>query len=116
MSSHTPPNSQQGHYRYDPTALDQQGPARLFPHIGEDGIVRYVLTQLGQAAFDQGKLSHPLSLLGDQLKRTVHKADEVWNLVKTRLVNLEIFQSGWLILICRRMSNLELGLSAIGEI
>ena len=95
MSSHTPPNSQQGHYRYDPTALDQQGPARLFPHIGEDGIVRYVLTQLGQAAFDQGKLSHPLSLLGDQLKRTVHKADEVWNLVKTRLVNLEIFQSGW---------------------
>jgi len=95
MSSHTSSNSQQGHYRYDPTALDQRGPARLFSHVGEDGVMRYMATQLGKAAVDQGKLSHPLSLLGNQLKLTVHKADELWNLVKTRLVNLEIFQSGW---------------------
>ncbi|PZV16673.1 MAG: lipoxygenase [Leptolyngbya sp.] len=95
MSPHTSSTPQQGHYRYDPTALDQQGPARLFSHVGEDGIARYIAAQLGQAAVEQGKLSHPLSLLGNQLKRTVHKADELWNFITTRLVNLEIFQSGW---------------------
>jgi arachidonate 15-lipoxygenase len=95
MSSHTPLNSKQGHYRYDPTRLDQQGPARLFSHIGEDGVVRYIATQLGQAAVEQGKLSHPLSLLGRQLKQLLQKADDLWNFGTTRLVNLEIFQSGW---------------------
>ncbi|MBM0743226.1 lipoxygenase [Phormidium sp. CLA17] len=95
MSPHTTSKPQQGHYRYDPTVLDQAGPARLFSHIGEDGIARYVLTQLGQAAANQGKLSHPLSLLNSQLKRTVHKADELWSFITTRLVDLEIFQSGW---------------------
>lgn len=95
MTSHAPPNSQQGYYRYDPTCLDQQGPARLFSPVGEDGVVRHIVTQLGQAAAEQGKLSQPLSLLGSQVKRTVRKTDELWNFVTTRLVNLEIFQSGW---------------------
>ncbi len=95
MTFPMPPNAQQGHYRYDPTALDQQGPARLFSHIGEDGVLRYVAVQLGQNAVDQGKLSHPLSLLGNQSKQMAHKADELWNFVTTQLVNLEIFQSGW---------------------
>ncbi len=95
MSSPTPSTPQPGHYRYDPTVLDEQGPARLFSHVGEDGVVRYVATKLGQAAVEQGRLSHPFSLLGNQLKRTVHKADELWSFVTTQLVNLEIFQSGW---------------------
>jgi arachidonate 15-lipoxygenase len=96
MSFHKPSRPQQGHYRYDPAALDQQGPARLFAHIGEDGIARYVVAQLGQVALEQGRLSHPLSLLGNQIKRTVRQADDLWNLVTTRLVNLEVFQSDWL--------------------
>ena len=54
MGFHVSPTEPQGHYRYDPTALDHQGPARLFPFAGEDGFLRYVLSQRRHNLLAQG--------------------------------------------------------------
>ncbi|XHX81123.1 MAG: lipoxygenase family protein [Stenomitos frigidus ULC029] len=94
MGFHSPLESQ-GQYRYDPTALEQQGPARLFPHAGEDGLLRYVLTQLRRNLVAQGRLSEPLSLLLHQLERTTQTLDQAWSQVSTLLVDFKWLQSGW---------------------
>jgi len=89
------PTEQQGHYRYDPTALDQKGPARLFPYAGEDGVLRYVLTQLRHNVLTRGQLSQPWSLLLEQFEKATRTAATGWALLSTFLVDLKIFQSGW---------------------
>lgn len=95
MAFHHPPKKQQGQYRYDPTALKQQGPARIFPHAGEDGTVRYVFSQLGKTLLDQGRLSHPWTLLSQQVESGVQSFEQVWYYLTTQLVDLKIFQSDW---------------------
>ncbi|MBW4692062.1 MAG: hypothetical protein KME27_09870 [Lyngbya sp. HA4199-MV5] len=95
MGFHVSPTEQQGHYRYDPTALDQQGPARLFPHAGEDGVWRYVLTQLRHNLLAEGQLSEPLSLVLHQLEETHQTAAKAWAQLATLLVDFKVLQSGW---------------------
>jgi len=95
MGFHVSPTEQQGHYRYDPTALDQQGPARLFPHAGEDGVWRYVLTQMRRNLLAQGQLSEPWSLLLRQLEQTNHQLEQAWSQFATLLVDFKLLQSGW---------------------
>lgn len=95
MGFHDSPTEQQGHYRYDPTALDQQGPARLFPHAGDDGIWRYVLTQLRHNLLAQGQLSEPLSLWLRQLEQTHQTLEQAWSQFATLLVDFKVLQSGW---------------------
>ncbi|UBF26815.1 lipoxygenase [Kovacikia minuta CCNUW1] len=96
MGMQVPPTESQGHYRYDPGALDEKGPARLFPYAGEDGILQYVLVQLRQNLLSQGKLSQPWSLLLQQAESADRKLGEARALLSTFLVDLKIFQSEWL--------------------
>lgn len=95
MAFHTPPQKQQGQYRYDPTALNSLGPARIFPYSGEDGLVRYLFTKLRQDWLNQGKLSQPWDLLLQQMNRGLKGLDQAWNYLATQLVDLQVFQSGW---------------------
>lgn len=95
MAFHASPQEQQGQYRYDPTLLDQQGPARIFPYAGEDGILHYVLTKLRRNLLDRGQLSQPWSLVLQQVEKTLHTAEEGWTQLSTLLADWEIFQSGW---------------------
>ena len=85
----------QGQYRYDPSSLEEQGPARLFPHIGEDSVIFYILTKLRQNLLHRGQLSQPWSLLLQQLENAIHTYNEKWGEISTLLVDLNIFQSGW---------------------
>lgn len=96
MAFHTPPQKQQGHYRYDPTALHPMGPARIFPYTGEDGLLRYLFTRFGHRWLDQGKLSQPWDLLLQQMHRGLKQLDDAWSYLTTQLVDFELFQSGWL--------------------
>lgn len=89
------PIEQQGHYRYDPTSLSQQGPARIFPYAGEEGTLYYILTKLQQNLIDRGKLSQPLTLVLQQVEQGIKTLDETWAQLSTLLVDLEVFQSGW---------------------
>ncbi|MDF5712492.1 MAG: lipoxygenase family protein [Rhizonema sp. NSF051] len=86
---------EQGQFRYDPSSLEKKGPARLFPHTGEDGAIYYILDKLRQNLLEQGKLSQPWSLLLQQLDNAIHTCDEKWGEISTLLVDLKIFQSGW---------------------
>ncbi|MDF5720515.1 MAG: lipoxygenase family protein [Rhizonema sp. PD37] len=86
---------EQGQFRYDPGSLEKKGPARLFPHAGEDGAIYYILDKLRQNLLEQGKLSQPWSLLLQQLDNAIHTCDEKWGELSTFLVDLKIFQSGW---------------------
>ena len=95
MGFHVSPTEQQGHYRYDPTALEQQGPARLFPYAGEDGVLRYLLSQRRHNLLAQGQLSEPWSLLLRQLEQISRTLDQNWSKVATLLVDFKILQSGW---------------------
>lgn len=95
MGFHVSPTESQGHYRYDPTALDQQGPARLFPYAGEDGVLRYVLTELRHNLLAQGQLSEPWSLLLHQIEQTTQRLDWTWAQFATLLVNVKLLQAGW---------------------
>ncbi|MBD2022195.1 lipoxygenase [Leptolyngbya sp. FACHB-36] len=92
---HFPPIEPQGHYRYDPSTLEPQGPARLFPYTGDDGTLRYIATKLRQNLLYQGKLSPPWSLLLQQLEAAQKATDESWIRVTTLLADFEIFQSDW---------------------
>lgn len=96
MGRHTSPTEQQGYYRYDPTGLEQKGPARIFPYSGEDGVLRYILTKLRQNLLDQGKLSQPWSLLLQQTETAIQTVEKGWAQLSTLLVDWTIFQSGWL--------------------
>ena len=95
MSFYHPPRTAQGQYRYDPTTLGQQGPARLFPYAGEDGVLRYIATQLGQTWLTQGQLSQPWLLLAQRTRQTVQTLDQLWFYLTTEAVELQVFQSGW---------------------
>lgn len=96
MAFYSPPKEQQGQYRYDPATLEHQGPARLFPYAGEDGVLRYVLAKLAGNLLDQGKLSQPWSLLLQQVESNLRRLDQTWSYLTTRLVDWKVFQSGWL--------------------
>ena len=85
----------QGQYRYDPTGLDQAGPARLFPYAGGDGVLRYVLKRLRLNLIDQGQLSQPWTLLSQQFDKNIRSLDDTWIKVGTLLVDWKIFQSNW---------------------
>lgn len=95
MGFHVSPTEQQGHYRYDPTALDQHGPARLFPYAGDDGVWRYVLSQRRHNLLVQGQLSEPWSLLLRQLEQMNQTLDQAWSQFATLFVDLKVLQSGW---------------------
>ncbi|MBD2296531.1 lipoxygenase [Anabaena sphaerica FACHB-251] len=95
MTKYSSLQEQQGYYRYDPNNLDQKGYARLFPYTGEDGVIRYILTKLGQNLLEQGKLSEPWTLLLTQLDKKVAHLEENWLNISTLLVECEVFQSGW---------------------
>ncbi|MBW4583509.1 MAG: lipoxygenase [Tildeniella nuda ZEHNDER 1965/U140] len=95
MGFHVSPTEQQGHYRYDPTALGERGPARLFPHAGEDGVLRYVLSQRRHNLLAQGQISEPWSLLLRELEQMSQTLDQGWAQVATLLVDFKILQSGW---------------------
>ena len=86
---------QQGQYRYDPTALDQAGPARLFPYAGGDGVLRHVLKRLRFNLVNQSQLSSPWLLLLQQFDDRVRSLDDTWIKLGTVLVDWEIFQSNW---------------------
>ncbi|BAY33626.1 arachidonate 15-lipoxygenase precursor [Nostoc carneum NIES-2107] len=86
---------QQGQYRYNPATLDDQGPARIFPYGGEDGVLRYILMKLRQNQLTQGQVSQPLSLLLIELEKLIHDFEENFDKLSTFLADLEIFQSGW---------------------
>ncbi|MDX2240494.1 MAG: lipoxygenase family protein [Leptolyngbyaceae cyanobacterium bins.302] len=95
MAFYNPPRKQQGQYRYDPTSLDQQGPARIFPYAGDDGLLRYLFSQFGQTLLDQGRLSQPWNLFLDQVAQGRGTLDKVWYYLTTQLVDFKVFQSGW---------------------
>lgn len=95
MGSHLPPTEQQGQYRYDPRSLQQAGPARIFPYIGDEGIWQYLLTGLPRQLVKQGRVSQPWSLLWQQMEKTSQTVNERWAQLTTLLVDLEVFQSGW---------------------
>ncbi len=84
---------QQGHYRYDPTQLSQAAPARIFPHAGEDGALRYVLTELRHNLLERGQLSPPLTWALEQIESSDHQLNETWLKLTTLLVDFKIFQS-----------------------
>ena len=96
MAFHTPPTEQQGFYRYNPVRLKQGGAARIFPHIGEDGIWRYILTELVRNLSDRGQLSEPLILLLKQLEEVQKTLQKTWGNLTTLLANWEFLNSGWL--------------------
>ncbi|MBE9038958.1 lipoxygenase family protein [aff. Roholtiella sp. LEGE 12411] len=95
MVLHVNTTEQQGYYRYDPTGLDQKGPARIFPYTGEDGVLRYLLTKLRKNQLNHGQLSQPWSLLLTEVENAIQSLDENWLRISILLVDLEIFQSGW---------------------
>jgi len=88
-----PLRESQGQYRYDPSQVN--GPARLFPYVGEDGLLRYLGDRGRHTLLDQGRLSQPLSLLLHQVEKGLRTLEEGWLQLSTLLVDLEIFQSGW---------------------
>ncbi|NJR50196.1 MAG: lipoxygenase [Leptolyngbyaceae cyanobacterium CSU_1_3] len=92
--SHPSLQQQQGHYRYDPTQLQQAGPARIFPHTGDDGTLRYILSELRATLSDRGQLSEPWTQVLEQLESGTRTLNETWAQLTTLLVDLEIFQSG----------------------
>jgi arachidonate 15-lipoxygenase len=95
MAFYHPPRQAQGQYRYDPTALSQAGPARIFPYAGEDGLLRYAIAHFGESILDRGRLSQPWSLLATQIEQGLDNLDQIWFYLTTQLVDVKVFQSGW---------------------
>jgi arachidonate 15-lipoxygenase len=87
---------QQGFYRYNPIDLKNAGPARIFPHTGEEGTLYYVLTTTRRNLLLQGQVSQPLSLTLQQLEAAIDFLGERWDQTGTLLADLHVFQSGWL--------------------
>ena len=84
---------QQGHYRYDPTQISQAAPARIFPHAGEDGALRYILSELRHNLLEGGRLSAPLTWALEQIESGDHTLHETWLKLTTLLADLKVFQS-----------------------
>ena len=88
-------NQQKGHYRYDPVNLEKGGPARVFPYVGEDGSLFYIIEKLAKSSVAEGRVSEPWSLFLEQLNHNVDTLKERWIQISTLLADVEIFQSGW---------------------
>ena len=84
---------QQGHYRYNPTQISQAAPARIFPHAGEDGALRYILSELRHNLLERGQLSAPLTWALEQIESGDHTLNETWLKLTTLLVDFKVFQS-----------------------
>lgn len=95
MTFHHPPQKQQGQYRYDPSSLKQQGPARLFAYAGEDGILRFAFTTLQQSLRKDGRLSQPWNLFLQQIDQGLDSINQAWYYLTTQLADIKLFQSGW---------------------
>lgn len=89
---HLPPVWRQRFYQYNPTDLKAAGPARLFPHMGEDGMLRYVATKLRQS-LAEGRVSQPLSLVLRQVETSAEELVQLWDRVTTQLAGLQVFQT-----------------------
>ncbi|MBW4647334.1 MAG: hypothetical protein KME06_01335 [Kastovskya adunca ATA6-11-RM4] len=96
MVSSPSSTQQQGHYRYNPVGIPNGGPARIFPYVGEDGILRYVASEFRRNLVKQGQLSEPWTLLLEQVDSTLLFLDEAWVQIGTKLADWNIFQSGLL--------------------
>ncbi len=77
MEFYQPPQTSKGQYRYDSTG-SLQGPARLFPYVGDDGMLRYILERLSQNLLNQGRLSSPLMQLFQQVDQGQQQFGELW--------------------------------------
>jgi len=78
MEFYYPPQESKGRYRYDPTSLKQQGPARLFGYIGEDSLLAYIAERLQADALNQGRLSQPISLFLQKSEENQLKLKNSW--------------------------------------
>ena len=96
MSSDSQLTKQQGLYRYDPTRIKTGGPARIFPHVGEDGMLRYILTNLSDNLIEKGRVSEPLIQMLEGLEEIRNAIEDGWAKITTLLADKEFINSGWL--------------------
>jgi len=96
MTFHNPPTEQQGIYCYDPTRIKTGGPARIFSQVGEDGIMRYLVTRLRDDLLDKGQVSEPLIQMVSGLEKIRKRIEQEWGKVTTLLADWEFINSGWL--------------------
>ncbi|MEA5497001.1 lipoxygenase family protein [Limnoraphis robusta] len=89
-------SEQQGQYRYNPDSLKTGGPARIFPHAGEDGILRYILTELRLNLTNKGQVSQPFSMILEQLEKSLAALEEGWSTLTTFLADVEFLHEGLL--------------------
>ncbi|MEM9922627.1 MAG: lipoxygenase family protein [Cyanobacteria bacterium P01_D01_bin.50] len=95
MVFHSEPREQQGQYRYNPNSLNTRGPSRIFPHAGEDGILRYILMELRRNLVEKGQVSQPLSLILQELEKTLETLEDNWSKLNTFLADVEFLHAGW---------------------
>ncbi|MCG5058359.1 MAG: hypothetical protein KA714_10245 [Limnoraphis sp. WC205] len=89
-------SEQQGQYRYNPDSLKTGGPARIFPHAGEDGILRYILTELRLNLTNKGQVSQPFSMILEQLEKSLAALEKGWSTLTTFLADVEFLHEGLL--------------------
>ncbi|KKD37542.1 MAG: lipoxygenase family protein [Limnoraphis robusta] len=89
-------SEQQGQYRYNPDSLKTGGPARIFPHAGEDGVLRYILTELRLNLTNKGQVSQPFSMILEQLEKSLAALEEGWSTLTTFLADVEFLHEGLL--------------------
>ena len=89
-------SEQQGQYRYNPDSLKTGGPARIFPHAGEDGILRYIVTELRLNLTNKGQVSQPFSMILEQLEKSLAALEEGWSTLTTFLADVEFLHNGLL--------------------
>ncbi|NDJ19376.1 lipoxygenase family protein [Myxacorys almedinensis] len=86
--------SQQSLYRYDPNALNPEGgPSRIFPYRGTEGMLRYILDEIGEDLIHQAQLPSPILEALKAFGELGKNAEETWLKLTTILVDLEFFQS-----------------------
>ena len=95
MVFHSEAKEQQGQYRYNPNSLNTRGPSRIFPHAGEDGTLRYILMELRRNLVEKGQVSQPLSLILQQLEKTLTTLEDNWSKLNTFLADVEFLHAGW---------------------
>jgi arachidonate 15-lipoxygenase len=79
-------------YYYDPTTLTPEaGPSRIFPHKGTEGMLRYIIDEVGHDVLRQ--LPAPISELLQEFDKFGRNAEETWLKFTTLLVDLKVFQS-----------------------
>lgn len=93
MTFHLPPTEQQGYYKYDPTVV-RYGWARIFPYGGEDGTMRYLMTELRRDLLKQGQVSQPLFPLFELIESGQRAIEESWMAFSTFFADVEVLHSG----------------------